>query len=62
MQWDNDILEENYVLISEWNSKSTNDACQDIKKLGSSIELVAFMDECKEALIDCLSNHLPSRH
>ena len=62
MEWDDNVLEENNMLISEWDSESTNDTGQDIEKLGSSIELMAFVNECKEALIDCLSNHLPSWH
>ena len=60
MEWDDNVLEENNMLISEWDSKSTNDTGQDIKKLSSSIELVVLMDKCEEALIHGLSNHLSS--
>ena len=49
MEWDDNVLEENNMLISEWDSKSTNDTGQDIEKLSSSIELVDFMDQSEEA-------------
>ena len=57
MEWDDNVLEENNMLISEWDSKSTNDTGQDIEKLSSSIELVDFMDQSEEALVDGLSDH-----
>ena len=56
----NDILEENDVFIPERNGETTNNTCQDIKKLGSTVEFVGFMDEGEEALIDSLSDHLSS--
>ena len=55
-----DISEEDNVLISEWDSKSRNDTGKDIKKFGSTIELVCLLDQEMEALIHCLSNHLSS--
>ena len=30
MEWDDDVLEEDDVLISEWDSESTDDTCEDI--------------------------------
>ena len=62
MEWDDNVLEENNMLISEWDSKSTNDTGQDIEKLSSSIELVVLMDKCEETLVHGLSNHLSSRN
>ena len=60
MEWDDNVLEENNMLISEWDSESTNDTGQDIEKLGSSIELMVFMDKGEEALVHSLSNHFSS--
>jgi len=62
MKWDDNILEENDVFISEWDSKTTNNTSQNIEKFSSSIELVSLMDQSEEALVDGLSNHLPSWH
>jgi len=60
MKRNNDISEEDNMLISEWDSKSRNDTCKDIKELSSTIELVSLLDQKMEAFIHCLSNHLSS--
>ena len=60
MKRDDDITEENDVLVPEWYCKSTNDTGQNIKKLSSTIELVVLMNQSKEALVHCLSNHFSS--
>ena len=57
-----DILKEDNVLLSEWNSKARNNACQDIKQFGSSIEFKCFMNQRIKAIVNGLSNHLSSRH
>ena len=58
----NHILEEYDMLISQRNSKSTNDASKNIEKFCSSVEFMTLMNEGIEALIDSLSNHLSSWH
>lgn len=60
MKWDDDILEENHVLISEWDGESTNNTCQDIEKLSGTIEFMNLMDKSEETFVDGLSNHLSS--
>ena len=62
MKRNNNILEEDNVLISEWDSETTDNTCQDIEKLGGTVELMSFMNECEEAFINSLSNHLSSWH
>jgi hypothetical protein len=62
VQGDNHIFEEDNVLVSQRHGKPTNDAREDVEELGGSVELVSFMDERVEALIDRLSDHLPSGH
>jgi len=62
VEWYDDILEENNMLIPEWDRKSTDDTSQNVEQLGSTVEFVVFVDESKEALIDGLSNHFPSWH
>ena len=58
MERDNYALEEDDVLVSEWDSETRDDTGEDIEELGCSIELVSLMDETEEAFIDCLSDHL----
>jgi len=60
VKWDDNVLEENNVLVSKWDSKTTDDTCKDIQKLSSTIELMSLMNKEVEALIDSLSNHLSS--
>ena len=60
MKWDNNIGEENDVLFSKRYCETTDNTCQDVQKLGSTVEFVGIMDKGKEALIDSLSDHLPS--
>ena len=60
MQRNDDILEEDRVLVPEWNSETTDDTCQNIKKLSCTIELMILVDEGEKALIDCLSDHFSS--
>ena len=62
MQRNDDILEEDRVLVPEWNSETTDDTSQDIKKLSRTIELMVLMDEGGKALIDSLSDHFSSWH
>ena len=60
MERDDNVLEEDYMLISERNSESTDNASQNIKKLCSPVELMVLMNKCEELLVDSLSNHFTS--
>jgi len=60
MKGNDDVLEENNMFISERDSESTNDTCEDIQKFSSTIKLVSLMDEEMEALVDSLPDHLSS--
>ena len=60
MKRNDNVLEENDVLISERNSESTNDTGQNVEKLGGTVEFVVLVNECKEALVDGLTDHLSS--
>jgi hypothetical protein len=51
VKWNDNVLEENYMLISEWDSETTDDTCKDIEKLSSTIEFVSLMNEGEEALV-----------
>lgn len=62
MQWDDDIGEEDYVLVSQGYGESTNNTRQNIKQFGGTIEFVVLVDQGKEALIHRLSNHFSSRY
>lgn len=62
MQRDDNILEEDNVLLSEWYSESWNNGGQDVQKLSSTVELVSLVNQGVEALVDCLSDHLSSGH
>jgi len=60
MEGNDDILEENNMFISERDSESTNDTCEDIQKFSSTIKFVGLMNEEMEALVDSLPDHLSS--
>lgn len=62
MQRNDDGIEEDDVLISERDSETRDDTCENVKQLSGTIELVVLMDKSEEALIHSLSNHLSSRH
>jgi hypothetical protein len=60
VEWNDDVLEEYNVLISQRYSKSTDYASQNIEELSSTIEFVVFMDQGEEALVDGFTNHFSS--
>lgn len=60
MEGNDDILEEDYMLISQRNRKATDDTCKDVKQFSSAIELVSLMDQAIEALIHGFSYHFSS--
>ena len=62
MKRNDNVLEEDDVLISEWNSESTNDTCQNVEKLGGTVEFVILVNQCKEAFVDGLTDHFSSRN
>ena len=62
VKWDNDILEENDVFVSQRNGEPTDDTGKDIKKFCSTVKFVGLVDEGEEAFVDGLSNHLSSWH
>ena len=60
MEWDDNVLEKDNMLISQWDSETRNNTGKDIKKFGSAIELMCLLDQQKEAFVHCLSNHFSS--
>lgn len=60
MKRNDNVLEEDDMLISQWNSESTDDTCQNVEKLGGTVEFVILVDKCKETLIDGLTDHFSS--
>lgn len=62
VQGDDYVLEEDHVLVAEGHGEAGDNTRQDIEQLGSPVELVCFVDETEEALVDCLSDHLAARH
>lgn len=62
MEWDDDILEEDHVLISQRDGESWDDTRKNVKKLGGTIEFMCFVDKTEEALIDSFSNHFTARY
>ena len=60
MKWDDHILEENHVLVSQGHGEAADNGGEDVEKLGRAVEFVCLMDQCVEALIDRLSDHLAS--
>jgi hypothetical protein len=62
MQWDDNILEENNVLVSQGYCESTNDTSQNVEELGGTIKFMIFMNKREETFIHRFSNHFSSRH
>ena len=62
MKWDDNILEENDMLVSQRHCKTRDDRGKDIKKLSSTVELVRLVDQGVEALVDGLSDPLSPWH
>ena len=60
VQWDDDVLEKDHMLISQGHRESTDDTGQNIEELGGSIEFMVFVDQSKETLVYGLSDHLSS--
>ena len=60
MKWNNDILEEDYMFISQWNCKSTDNTCKNIQEFRSTIELMIFMNKSKKGFVHRFSNHFSS--
>jgi hypothetical protein len=58
MQRDNHILEEYHMLVTEGYGKTTDNGCQDVKELSSTIEFVSFVNQLIERFIDGLADHL----
>lgn len=62
MEWNDNVLEEDHMLISQRHSKATDNACKNVEKLSRTIELMILMDKCEEAFVNGLSNHLSPRN
>ena len=62
MKRNDNVREEDDMLISQWDGETTDDTGKNVEELSSTVELVVLVNECKEALVDGLSNHLSSRH
>ena len=62
VQWDDHILEENHVLVSERHGEAGDDGGEDVEKLSGTVELVRLVDQGVEALVDGLSDHLSPWH
>jgi len=60
MKRNDNRLKENYVFVPKWYCKSRNNRCQDIQKLGCTVEFMGLMDQKEEGLVNGLSNHLSS--
>jgi hypothetical protein len=58
----NNGLEEHDVFFSQRNGKTTDDTCQYIEKLGSTVEFKTFMNQGIEAVSDSLTDHFSAGH
>lgn len=62
MQRNDDHLEEDHMLLSQRHSEPRDNGGEDVQELGCPIELMILMDQCIEALVDGLPDHLSSGH
>jgi len=60
MERNDNILKENDMLFSKRDSKSTDNASENIEEFCSSIEFVSLVDQGIKTLIYGLPNHLSS--
>ena len=62
MQGNDDGLEEDDVFFPQRHCEATDDACEDVQKLGGAIELHVLVDQSMEGISDSLSDHLTTGH
>jgi hypothetical protein len=62
MQWDYVFLKKDHMLFSKGNSKPTDDTRHYVQELCCAVELVNFMNQSEECLINGLPYHLSPRH
>jgi len=62
MQRNDNILEKDYVLITQWNRKTRNNTCQNIQQFCCTVKFVSLVNETKEALINGFSYHFTARN
>ena len=60
MKRNDNVREEDDMLISQWDGETTNDTGENVEELSSTVELVVLVNECKEALVDGLTDHFSS--
>jgi hypothetical protein len=44
MEWDDNVLEEDNVLVSQRDCEPTDDACEDVEELSCTVEFMCFVD------------------
>lgn len=62
MEWDDDSLEKDNVLLTQWHCEARDDTSENIKQFSGTVKLVVLLDERVEGLIHCLSDHLSTWH
>lgn len=62
MQWDNNVLEEDYVFVTKRHCKTRDDTRQNVEELSSTVKFVSLVDKSEEALVDSLTDHLSAGH
>ena len=58
MEWNDDCMEEDDVLLSEWHGVTRDDSGEDVEQFGSTVELVLLVDQTQEAFVDIFPQHL----
>ena len=62
MKRNNDALEEHNMFVTQRDCKTADNCRQNIQEFSCSIEFMILMNKCQKAIVNCLSNHLSSRH
>ena len=62
MQWDDNVLEEDNVLLSQGYCKSTDNTGKYIEQFRGAVELEGLMDQRVETVVDGFTDHFSSRN
>jgi len=62
VKWDNYILEEDNVLVTERHGETRDDRGQDVEEFSSTVELMCLVNQAEKAFVNCLSDHFSPRY
>ena len=55
-------LQENLMLLLQWQGETVDDAAEDLEKLRDAVVSLSLIDKSEKDVVDCLSNERPVYH